>query len=42
MGKMLHKVVEQGLSGHLIAKPKLTKGIAKYIFDPWVDEPGDE
>ena len=42
MGKMLHKVVEQGLSPHLTAKPKLTKGIAKYIFDPCVEEPGDE
>lgn len=38
IGKLLHKVQEQKLSPHLTEKPKLSKGITKYTFDPWTME----
>lgn len=42
MGKLLHKVVEQKLSPHLSAPPKIIHGSNKYTFDPWAGGESEE
>lgn len=38
LGKLLHKVIEQKLSPHLSAPPKIIHGTNTYTFDPWAGE----
>ena len=35
VGKLLHKIIEQGLSCHLKDLPKATNGTSRYTFNPW-------